>query len=182
MILKSEIDALNELYAGRESVCLEDFLYEDEIDILKNVNKFGTFTYKNLTNKLIYNISKSHSRHNVTLQNLWHDFDLANYIEEISGKIRYSELTDIKIAFSFIARNTKTNEKSYFYAAKAFSTNFSHRISSKAEMMNIAGEMRKRSDQDHLMNTFLVSQENNRFRSSGWVPESLVCCYVYLTK
>ena len=178
MFSKSEIELINEAFVGRENITIDDFLYKDEVELIK---KYGTFTYGNLKNKIISNLSPRLVRHNVTIQNLWYEFDLTQYLLNISGKIRYSDVTDVQIGFSFIGRNSKTNDKTYFFAAKAYS-NFSRRISCKEDMKKIANEMSQLKDSDHLMNTFLISEENNRFRSSGWVPEALVCCYIYITK
>ena len=178
MYIESEIRELRSLYDNLPKETLEQFLSKDEVDLIKEKG----LTYQNLRNDIF--VPKNYERPEtcVRFQRLnTEKFDIAEWMDEISYKIRYSPDMLVQMGYSFIARIGHTNQKSYMFCPKGLAA-FNRKISTPEDWDAFTDEIKNMKEPDLLSKVFWDALDENRFRRSGWCPSKLVCNYIWITK
>ena len=177
MFLKSEVGKLEKLYETVPAQELEDFLEEDEVELIKDKG-LAYFSLKNFVF-----VPKTYDKGDSTLrfQRLALDLDLGDWLKSIANNIRYSPDMLLEVAFSFIVKVGIGSEKEYMFAPKVLAP-YRKKLSSKLEFLQFAEEIGKMKESAHLSNVFWEAHDQERFRRSGWTPYRLVCNYIWLTK
>ena len=192
MFLKEEIQRYESLYDDIKEVQLETFLSENDVDIIVREGHYlrhgkDTTNYmglpvavKNLRNHLI--IPKNTLRHcTIIFKRLMDGHDFNSWLEKIAKTLMYSEDTTVFVAFSFLCWIPKTGEQTYIFAAKELAP-FRFTVDSKEELLTEFSKIGSMTNREILDKTFVETQSDNPFASSGFCPQQLVCSYVYVTK
>ena len=176
MFTKDETEALKEFAYSYPQYELEDFLYDKQIDVIKE----GGTRANNLLNRIFVPQHNKPSK-TIRVQQLVNELVLEDWLLGIADCLRYGKLLTVNLGFSYLVWKLTSKDIRYVYAAKALSYD-RVKLHSKSEFYDFAGKFRKLTNEDFLMNTFLSQLRGNVFESSGFIPQKLVCAYCWLTK
>ena len=178
MFIESELKQMNALYDDLKEEKIDDYLEKDEIELIKSKG----LAYENLRNYVFIPKHYKRAESTVRFQRLAQkDFNLGNWMEEIAPTLRFIPDMNVSISFSFICRIGVTGDKTYMFAAKSLAT-YSERLSTIDEFLTFAKKMGKLTHKDFLRQAFWEASDQARFTRSGWIPTSLVCNYIWITK
>ena len=175
MFTEKEKELLTKFAYSTPRIELEDFLYDDEVEIIK---ESGTREF-NLYQRIFI------PKHNaaimtIRLQRLCLDLNVEDWLLGIAECMAFGKLFTVNVGFSYIVWKPK-NELRYVYAAKALAFSRS-KVTEHAHFINFASEFRKLQNSDYLRDTFMSQLSGNVFEASGFTPQTLVCAYCWITK
>ena len=192
MFMKDEIDLYRALYDDISDVKPDKFLEESDIETIVREGHFYRHgkeskgymgvpvTLKNLRNQLV--VPKNTLRHcTVTFKRLMDGHNFDDWLQKIAKTLWYSEGTDVQVAFSFLCWIPHTGEQTYIFAAKELSP-FRFSVDNPTELLTEFKKLGSMTEREILDKTFVETQSDNPFASSGFCPQQLVCSYVYVTK
>ena len=155
---------------------LEDFLYEDEIETIEST---GELVARNLQNR-IFIPQHNWTFQTIRLQHLFTKLDVEKWILGMTDCLDFGRIIAINIGFSYLV--CKPPEKlRYVYAAKALSFERT-KVSTVEELHEFAARFSKLNDPDYLLGSFMSSLRGNVFEVSGFIPQTLVCAYCWISK
>ena len=122
-------------------------------------------------------------RKTVRFVRLMSGFNVGQWLGQILEYLAVSVDMKIRIGFSFLGVKYKQNEPEYiyFYAAAdlcEIEETFTHPV----DAIKFARDLEKYTHRDYLQQTFLASQSDNIFSTSGIGPHILVASYIWITK
>ena len=192
MFMKDEINLYRTLYEEIKEVQLDSFLGESDIETIVREGHYFRHgkdtksymgvpvTIKNLQNQLV--VPKNTLRHcTVTFKRLMDGHNYDDWLHKIAKILMFSEETDIQVAFSFLCWIPKTGEQTYIFAAKELSP-FRFTVDNQSDLLTEFKKLGSMTEREILDKTFIETQSDNPFASSGFCPQQLVCSYVYVTK
>ena len=176
MFSEAEIERLTKYAYSSPRYELEDFLYEDEIEVIQTA---GELVAKNLQNRIF--VPKHNGKFKtIRLQHLFTKLDVEKWLLGMTDCLEFGKVLTINVGFSYLVCKPP-EEFRYIYAAKALSFERS-KVSSLNEFQNFASQFSKLQDPDYLLGTFMNSLRGNVFEVSGFIPQTLVCAYCWITK
>ena len=155
---------------------LEDFLYEDEIETIKST---GELVAQNLQNRIFIPQHKWKFQ-TIRLQHLFTELDVEKWILGMTDCLDFGKIIAINIGFSYLVCKPR-EEFRYVYAAKALSFERT-KLSTSTEFQDFAAKFSKLQDPDYLLGSFMSSLRGNVFEVSGFIPQTLVCAYCWISK
>ena len=176
MFSESEIERLTKYAYSSPRYELEDFLYEDEIETIEST---GDLVAQNLHNRIFVpkHVGKFRT---IRLQHLFTKLDMEKWLLGMTDCLDFGKIIAINIGFSYLVCKPP-EEFRYIYAAKALSFERT-KVSTLNEFQNFAARFSKLNDPDYLLGSFMNSLRGNVFEASGFIPQTLVCAYCWITK
>ena len=176
MFFESEIERLTTYAYSKPRYELEDFLYKDEIETIEST---GELVAQNLQTRIFV------PRHNakfqtIRLQHLFTKLDVEKWILGMTDCLDFGKIMSINIGFSYLVCKPPEDFR-YVYAAKALSFERT-KVSTVEELHEFAARFSKLNDPDYLLGSFMNSLRGNVFEVSGFIPQTLVCAYCWITK
>ena len=176
MFSESEIERLTTYAYSKPRYELEDFLYKDEIETIEST---GELVAQNLQTRIFV------PRHNgkfqtIRMQHLFTKLDVEKWILGMTDCLDFGKIMSINIGFSYLVCKPPEDFR-YVYAAKALSFERT-KVSTVEELHEFAARFSKLNDPDYLLGSFMNSLRGNVFEVSGFIPQTLVCAYCWITK
>ena len=114
------------------------------------------------------------------------DFNVGTWLKEILSKIRFSDLMVIHVGFSFIAHNKHLSTPDettqiYLFCPKSLAP-YTIKCLKFSEAREFADKLEQMKPNEHLENTFFATETGDPFQQSGYVPNNLVCNYIWISK
>ena len=111
------------------------------------------------------------------------EYNPGTFLKELIPHLSMGIDIRVNIGFSFIGRKMERGEPHYlyFFAAQNCCTikGVFHKIE---DLKGFADELERRQYFDLLNETFFQSESGQNFQNSGFDPECLVACYIWISK
>ena len=105
---------------------------------------------------------------------------MVDWLQEIRDAILYEPI-NLWLGFSFLCRNSRSGDVIYLFACPQLSP-FHSKFHKPSEFNEFIDEFKGKSHLDLLEETFVSTQDDNPFASSGFYPYKLICSYIWIRK